>query len=179
MTEWLSRVVKYICRLFQIEPYTTNSWIKDTKQRIDNALSRIKYQIDSGSDEVDYRLLNWCLGDIYPDNIELDHETLIQSLHVNKNGLSFSWKHGSLSNWGMKFKEAGCVACLFYMFNGVWMGGRFDWVSTANLHIPFDNINNRCYGWEPRFIDHSKEFAFLIIDPSGRIRTNVIYYKTN
>jgi hypothetical protein len=177
MVKWLKSAIKYIYRLFQIEPYTTNSWINDTKSNIDKVVHQLKYQVDSESDEVDHRMFVWNLGDIYPHNDKLsqDHDTQIQSLHVSDDNLSFSWKKGSLSNWGYKYNEKGAVACLFYNVCGQWVGGRFDWVSTSQLHIPLTNILNNYYGWDYRFINNAREFAFFIMDPSGRVRTNIIH----
>ena len=131
----------------------------------------------SGEDAVDFSLLEWSYGGFRGGSAKLAARPRISSLSVASSGMSYAWVSGGCENLGASSAgDANCIAALFYLVDGQWRGGKFDWISTNRLTRDFKNIKDGYHGWPPDAISKGKSFAFVIVSQDGKKRTNVIRF---
>ena len=127
------------------------------------------------SDEVGFAQLKWKYGGFNGAKASLETSTRISKLSVNSGGLSYSWASGGCERLGASSStDANCLACLFCLIDGEWVGGKFDWISTSRRTRDFVNIRGQYNGWRPDAIEKAKAYAFVIVSRDGKKRSNVI-----
>lgn len=134
-------------------------------------------QTQSGESEdgVDFSMLKWNWGGFSGGGAKLDAKARIYNLSVKSSGMTYKWMQGGCENLGAKSKEdAACLACLFCLIGGSWVGGKFDWISTSRLSRDFKNISDGYCGWDRQAVSKADKFAFVIVSKDGKRRTNVI-----
>ncbi|MGN0843667.1 MAG: hypothetical protein ACI4QT_00430 [Kiritimatiellia bacterium] len=94
---------------------------------------------------------------------------------VTSSGLRYRYLDGSLLALSPEntHENPDCLACLFCLIDGVWRGGKFDWISSDRLTRDFANIRSGYHGWPPGAIRQAESFAFVIVSSVGKLRTNV------
>ena len=103
-----------------------------------------------------------------------DKEQVIANLKVKSNGMSYSWK-SSGKLWGMADGQAGALAIFAVKgSDGVYRGGKFDWISKSRVTRSFENIKGGYKGWPKDSIETAKGYAFCICSENGKKRTNWI-----
>lgn len=127
-------------------------------------------------------VLNFCYGGVNGVNAIEDPNCQIQNLRINgQHGLSYQWKDGkTMKAWGEKSpSDIIGLACAGYFdpSTGKWNVGKFDWISSSRLTRDFKNISTRYQGWEPDRFYNAKDKCFFIMEPNGKRRTNILFYK--
>lgn len=129
----------------------------------------------AAEDSVDFGLLNWDYGGFKGGGAKLDAKARIYNLQVKSSGMSYRWMSGGCENLGCSSAtDAHCLACLFCLIDGKWVGGKFDWISTSRTSRDFENIKGGYKGWPANSIAAARKFAFVIVSENGARRTNVI-----
>lgn len=129
----------------------------------------------TAEDAVDFSSLAWNWGGFKGGSAKLDAKARIFNLAVKSNGLTYKWMQGGCENLGASSREdASCLACLFCLIGGKWVGGKFDWISTSRTSRDFANISGGYNGWDKQAISKATKFAFVIVSKDGKKRTNVI-----
>lgn len=131
-----------------------------------------------GPDEIEYSKLNWNHGGINGANAQLT-TALICNANFGPNGLSYKWKENDLSVWGYARTQADARTCVFYLKDGKWYGGFFEWVSTSRTTRDWKNIKTKYKGWTWDEIPNGADGAMVILSRDGKKRTNVIKTKWN
>jgi hypothetical protein len=104
-----------------------------------------------------------------------DPNTQIGSLKMNKNGLSYRWTKGDLSNWGIKNKhDADALAIAGYGDGNTFKCSKFDWISSDRLTRGFENIYGGYNGFNSNEFFGAKHRCFFIMSKDGKRRTNVL-----
>lgn len=124
-------------------------------------------------DEVEFAKLNWTVGGIDGSRAELTN-VLVSDLNMTPNGLSYKWKENDLSVWGYARTQADARTCVFYLKDGVWKGGFYEWISTSRTTRNYANIKGKYKGWNWNDIPNGSDAAFVIISKDGKKRTNVL-----
>lgn len=125
------------------------------------------------ADEINPSLLRWVYGGVDGSRACIDSPR-IGALRMGRN-LSYSWRAGNLAAWGLDHTQAGALACLFVERpDGVWVGGKFDWISSSRTTRDFANIYGGYQGWSLSGIANPCRAAFVIVDAQARRRTNII-----
>lgn len=136
--------------------------------------STVKPQ-DSAEDAVNFSQLSWNWGGFKGGSAQLDAKARIFNLSVKSSGMSYKWMQGGCENLGAANREdAACLACLFCLIGGKWIGGKFDWISTSRTSRDFKNIGEGYSGWDKQAISKAAKYAFVIVSKDGKRRTNVI-----
>lgn len=129
--------------------------------------------VPPGTDAVPFTSLAWLYGGFNGKNALLDTPR-ISNLSVHKNGLSFTYDV-DLRSWGYAHGDAGgALACLFVRVNGVWKGGKFDWISSSRSTRDFKNVHSGYGGWQPADFNACDAYAFVIVSADQKRRSNVI-----
>ena len=129
----------------------------------------------SAVDEVNFSLLQWSYGGFKGGDAKLGSQPRISNLKVSGGGMSYSWASGGCENLGAASStEASCLACLFCHYDGKWIGGKFDWISTSRRTRDFENIESGYNGWSPAVFSRADAYAFVIVSRDGKTRSNVI-----
>ena len=117
-----------------------------------------------------------CYGGFKFENAVEDPKAQIQNLTVTSKGMKYGWKAGStLSGWGLSDTQAGALAVFAVKgSDGVYRGGKFDWISKSRTTRSFENIRGGYKGWPKDAIDTAKGYAFCIVSENGKKRTNWI-----
>lgn len=126
-------------------------------------------------DDVPFDRLNWCYGGFDGENAERVDGVKIALDSVSPSGLRYHYVEGNLNylSYTNTHDNPDCLACLFCLNNGVWRGGKFDWISTDRLTRDFHNIETGYHGWDESDIDTAEAYAFVIVSKDGKKRTNV------
>lgn len=104
-----------------------------------------------------------------------DASTQIKDLKLDKNGLSYRWAKGDLSNWGIKDKHsADALAVAGYGDGKTFRCAKFDWISTDRLTRSFENIYGHYNGFDSDEFFKAKYRCFFIMSKDGKRRTNVL-----
>ncbi|MBQ2282403.1 MAG: hypothetical protein II332_06525 [Kiritimatiellae bacterium] len=133
----------------------------------------------SASDQVPFSSLQWSYGGI--NGSGASHSG------VNISGMSCSgpadasgnvaWKYDTdMSAWGCSYEELGGYFCFFIKEkDGVWRGGKLDWISSSRSSRNFHNINpNKYHGWTVSNSTSPTQVAMLILNKDCKRRSNVI-----
>ena len=134
---------------------------------------------DSGPDPSDttkFKVQN-CYGGFRFENAVEDPAAQIQNLTVTAKGMKYGWKAGSsLKGWGLANTDAGALAVFAVKgSDGVYRGGKFDWISKSRTTRSFENIYGGYKGWPKNAIETAKGYAFAIVADGGKKRTNWIF----
>jgi len=132
--------------------------------------------VDSAGDAVAFSSLKWTYGGWDGSKARFTGDAVIGGLSVNNSGMSYKWVSGGCEAIGAAnggdFNQT--MACLFILEpDGVWRGGKFDWISTSRKTRSFTNILGGYHGWNAGRFKSAKEVAFVIVSKGG-YRTNVI-----
>lgn len=127
------------------------------------------------SDAQMFSELNFNYGGFNGSSASWDGSTEITNLNVGKN-LTYQWVKGGCESLGASnaTDASKTLACLFCKVNGVWVGGKFDWISTSRTSRDFKNIQSGYKGWDSSALDKASAYRFIIISSDGKRRTNVI-----
>ncbi len=126
-------------------------------------------------DAVAYDKLRWLYGGFNGASAVRDEGVALSSLSIkNGNRLFYKWEKG-LSAWGLAHSDAGAVCAAFFLRNGEWVGGKFDWVSTSRADRELKHVESYS-NWPQSGIrlPWSGQVAFVVIDKGGRKRSNVL-----
>lgn len=119
--------------------------------------------------------LNFVVGGFNGSSASWDGSAEITNLTVS-NGLTYQWAKGGCENLGASNRTdaSKTIACLFCKVNNVWVGGKFDWISSSRTFRDFKNIKENYHGWDMSMIEEATAYRFVIISSDGKRRTNVI-----
>ena len=124
-------------------------------------------------DAVSFDTLQWKYGGFNGSGAKLDVPR-ISNLSVKSNGLSLTWDV-NLSGWGLSNDDwRGALACLFCKVDGVWKGGKMDWISSSRATRDFHNIRDGYNGWDKQAIERADAYAFVVVSADGKRRSNVV-----
>lgn len=117
-----------------------------------------------------------CYGGFKFENAKEDSTAQIQNLTVTSKGMKYGWKSGSnLKGWGLADTDASALAVFAVKgSDGVYRGGKFDWISKSRTTRSFENIRGGYHGWPKDAIETAKGYAFAIVSKDGKKRTNWI-----
>lgn len=122
--------------------------------------------------------LVWKFGGVDGSRATEDPSVRIGSLKSTRSGLSYAWESGtSLRAWGLADGDAEALACAFYRSGDIWIGGKFDWISTSRRSRDYKNIDGRYHGWDPDAFFAASEHGFCILSKDGKKRSNFIACK--
>lgn len=124
-------------------------------------------------DQVDYALLKWRYGGETFGGAKLDSPR-IAGLACNGRSVSYKWSVG-MSGWGLSNGEAGAVCAVFFLLDGQWIGGKFDWVSVSRTNRELKHVESYS-NWPSSGIKlpWRGRVAFVVISADGRRRSNVL-----
>lgn len=133
----------------------------------------------SEADEAPFSQLKWVYGGFNGSGAEYSEgQPLIRSLTANKSTMYYAWAGPDLSRnarWGYSSGDPGAVACLFVQkADGSWVGGKFEWISTSRTSRGFENIYDGYNGWSLTGVPNPCKFAFVIVHPNGKQRSNTL-----
>ena len=131
----------------------------------------MRFPPDAGTAPV----LDFRYGGVRADPAE-DPRCRISGLRIGRDSLSFKWESGLPSDWkkGDTGKGPMVLSCAFYLADGRWIGGKFDWIDTARSSRPLENIRTGYGGWNAAAWDAAPRRAFCILSADGRMRSNLI-----
>lgn len=134
-----------------------------------------KPDMEEHSDVVSFSDLRWDYGGFNGSQASPAPGVEIVLDSVTASGLRYRYLEGSLSALSPEnsHDNADCLACLFCLLDGVWRGGKFDWISSDRLSRDFHNIETGYHGWPPDAIRRAAGFAFVIVSKDGKRRTNL------
>ena len=155
--------------------FSVGNWAGGNSPKPETGKPETGNQQPASADAVDYTLLDWRWGDFKGGSAKLASRPRIADLKVSSSGLSYSWSSGGCEDLGASSAtDASCIAALFCLVGGRWVGGKFDWISTSRRTRDFKNIEGAYKGWDKSAISKAEKFAFVIVGKDGKRRTNVI-----
>ncbi len=124
-------------------------------------------------DQVDFALLKWTYGGENFGGAKLDSPRL-SSLSCNGRSVSYRWTVG-MSGWGLSNGEAGAVCAVFFLRDGQWIGGKFDWVSVSRTNRELKHVESYS-NWPSSGIKlpWRGRVAFVVVSADGKKRSNVV-----
>ena len=139
-------------------------------------------EIQTVGDEVKFSDMRWTFGGFKGAKAISDAQVMIGKLKIAGKGMSYEYMNGSSlrgwgfeRSWGMADTSAEALACLFVQrSDGIWVGGKFDWISTSRKTRKFTNVFNGYHGWTLDGVPNPCKAAFCIVNPATGARTNVI-----
>jgi hypothetical protein len=142
-----------------------------------NPLSANDQQITQSGDEMDFAQLDWTYGGFNGKNASPVNGCRISTLVVGSHSMSYKWEDGGCELLGAADRGDynATMAALFVLgSDGIWRGGKFDWVSTSRTSRSFENIEVGYHGWPEGAILDAAAYAFVIVGKDGKRRSNVI-----
>lgn len=133
-------------------------------------------------DDVDYGTLQWCYGGFRGEAAVRSDDVRIVLDSVSGGGLRYHYAAGDLRAIDSEnsHDNPNCIAALFVCGpDGVWKGGKFDWISSDRLFRDFANIKSGYHGWQTDAVATADAYAFCIVSNDGRWRTNVTVLEGN
>jgi len=130
----------------------------------------------TAADAVPYDSLGWSYGGFHGEAAPLDAVARISSLSFNSSTLFYAWDAGNCEALGAtSASDYNATICAVFCKNsaGVWVGGKFDWISTSRTSRGL----NHCYdyeGWTMSGLPNPAEACFVIVSIKTGTRTNVI-----
>jgi len=80
-----------------------------------------------------------------------------------------------MGDWGLSNGAAGAIAAVFVQReDGSWVGGKFDWVSTSRSSRGLENVLSGYGGWSLAGVPNPCQICFVVVENSGKRRSNVI-----
>jgi hypothetical protein len=125
------------------------------------------------ADSIPFSALKWRFGHFGGSRAKLSSPQLA-GLSCHGNTLSYRWVKG-LGGWGLSNGDAGAIAAAFVQkADGSWVGGKFDWVSTSRSSRGLENVLAGYEGWNLSGVPNPCQICFVVVDVSGRRRSNVV-----
>ena len=129
-------------------------------------------------DQVPFSSLVWykpdgkrIVGGFNGSGAVFDRVTL-SNLTCDGNNVRYRFDVG-LNVWGLGHTEAGAICAVFIERpNGVWEGGKFDWVSTSRASRELKHLKDY-NGWNESLPVRGR-VAFVIFSADGKRRSNVV-----
>lgn len=147
---------------------------------VTNILSKIEASIKEDKkepqslDAIDYSSLDWRYGGFNGSGAVHNPAVVIKDLKITSSGMSYNWQSGGCEQLGAKDRsDAACIAALFCLVDGRWVGGKFEWISTSRLTRSWHNIGGY-NGWSMTVFNAATKYAFVIVSKDGRQRSNII-----
>ena len=124
-------------------------------------------------DQVDYALLKWQYGGVNASGAKLDSPR-ISGLSCNGRSVSYRWDVG-MSGWGLGNGDAGAVCAAFFLRDGQWIGGKFDWVSVSRTNRELKHVEYYSnWGSSGIKLPWRGKVAFVVVSADGKRRSNVL-----
>jgi hypothetical protein len=147
--------------------------------RLDNASAAIGAETNAPSAETDavaFGELQWRYGGFNGSKAAPVAGCVISDLSVGGGKMSYKWRQGGCELLGAADKgDTNCIAAFFVQLaDGVWHGGKFEWISTSRTSRSLGNIEGGYNGWPEYIIEAAQAYAFCIVSKDGRKRSNVI-----
>lgn len=125
------------------------------------------------ADQVDYSLLQWQYGGFSGAKAKLDSPRLSR-LSCNGRSVIYHWDVG-MSGWGLSNSEAGAICAFFVLRDGVWVGGKFDWVSVSRSSRELKHLESyKSWPSSGITLPVMGSVAFVVVSADGRRRSNVV-----
>lgn len=148
---------------------------------LDYVITNIAARVESAekphqpsADAIDYSLLDWRYGGFNGSGAVHNPNVIIRDLKISSSGMSYAWQSGNCQMLGAAgHTNADCIAALFCLVGGRWVGGKFEWISTSRLTRSWHNIDGY-NGWSRKVFDSASKYAFVIVSRDGRHRSNII-----
>lgn len=127
----------------------------------------------TGGDAMDYALLKWQYGGFRAGGATLDSPRL-SNLSCNGRSVSYRWDVG-MAGWGLGNGDAGAICAVFFLRDGAWIGGKFDWVSVTRTNRELKHVESYS-NWPSSGIKlpWRGRVAFVVVSADGRRRSNVL-----
>ena len=124
-------------------------------------------------DQLDYALLKWQYGGFRAGGATLDSPRL-SNLSCNGRSVSYRWDVG-MAGWGLGNGDAGAICAVFFLRDGAWIGGKFDWVSVTRTNRELKHVESYS-NWPSSGIKlpWRGRVAFVVVSADGRRRSNVL-----
>lgn len=132
----------------------------------------------SASDQVPFSSLQWTYGGINGSGASHSGVSIggmSCSGPANENG-NVSWKYSpDLGAWGVSYTDHTQAYFCFFIkeSDGVWRGGKLDWISSSRTSRNFHNISGHYLGWKVN-AGSPAQVAMLILNKDCKRRSNVI-----
>lgn len=129
-------------------------------------------------DAVPYSSLVWAYGGFNGAKAPLDATVRIKSLSFSPSTLYYAWAAGGCEQLGATSdgdSDATVCAAFFKEPDGVWRGGKFDWISSNRLSRGLEHITGPGYysNWAEADIPNPCDTCFVIVSIKTGTRTNV------
>ena len=133
-------------------------------------------------DEAPFAEFRWLYGDGFNGSPAVIDGAEIANLVMHPRRLTFDWLT-DMSVWGFPNPDHAEVACLFIKrSDGIWVGGKFDWVRNSNglreLHHLWPPDSGQIYrnwgGLDWSQVPNPCEVAFVVVEGNRNRRSNVI-----
>lgn len=131
----------------------------------------------NAADDVNYGSLVWDYGGFNGKGSIIHESVRISNLTFNKNNLYYKWVSGGCEELGASSSgDYGATICaVFFKENdGVWRGGKFDWVSTSRTSRGLENVHDGYNEWTLSRVPARADACFVIVSVKTGRRTNVI-----
>jgi hypothetical protein len=170
----------------------TNAEIKDAifasfQKEFNRGIDKLEARISSGAekppedtvdDAVPYKDLVWQYGGFKGGGAILSDAVRIGSLTFARNSMYYKWVKGGCEQLGAKnaTDPRQTMCCIFFEgADGVWRGGKWDWISTSRTSRELKHINRdpKYSNWGDFNLTSPMEAVFVIVSKGGR-RSNVI-----
>ena len=124
-------------------------------------------------DQVDFALLKWQYGGVNAGGAKLDSPRL-SGLSCNGRSVSYRWDVG-MSGWGLGNGDAGAVCAAFFLRDGQWIGGKFDWVSVSRTNRELKHCEYYSnWGSSGIKLPWRGKVAFVVVSADGKRRSNIL-----
>ena len=124
-------------------------------------------------DAIPFSSLQWRWGGFNGSGAKFDRVTLSG---LSCNGKSVSYRFDvDLEAWGLSHTDHGAICAVFFERDGVFEGGKFDWVSSSRTSRGLKHVESY-NNWPSSGIKlpFRGRVAFVIFSADGRRRSNVV-----
>ncbi|MGI6158114.1 MAG: hypothetical protein ACOYH4_06570 [Saccharofermentanales bacterium] len=129
---------------------------------------------DATTDDIPFSQLKWRYGGFSGAGAALDAPRISNLSIRGGNRIYYRWDVG-LSAWGLSHSDPGAIAAIFFLRDGEWIGGKFDWVSTSRADRELKHVES--YSSWPSAGIHlpwTGPVAYVVVSADGKRRSNVI-----
>ena len=129
---------------------------------------------ETKTDAVEFSSLQWRYGGFDGSRAQLSTPRLSSLTLRNGNRIYYRWDV-SLSGWGLADSNAGAIACIFFLKDNQWTGGKFDWVSTSRTDRELKHVQSYS-NWPASGITlpWNGPIAYLVVSSDGKRRSNIV-----
>ena len=138
------------------------------------ALSASQAETSTGADQVDFSKLVWH-GDFNGASAVLDVPRLSNLVFHGTKEVTFKWDVG-MASWGFAHESADAIASIFFEHaDGVWRGGRFEWISTSRTQRDLENLSDPKFKFDLSALPNPCRGAMVVHNGrAGTKRSNVV-----